>query len=84
MTSSMHRRLTRLAQRHEHLAGRMIVVAVQAERACDDALLDATLANAGVTRTDQDLVVKIKRFAANSGRPPCALLAINPLTRTHS
>lgn len=82
MTSSMLRRLTRLAQRHEHLIGRLIVVAVQAERACDDALLDATMADAGVDRTDADIVVKLKRFTPDSGRPPCALLAVHPLTRT--
>ena len=46
----------------KHLAGHMIVVEVHEGREHDDALFDATLAGAGISRTDHDLVVQVRRF----------------------
>ena len=66
MIGNLQRRIDRLARRSEHLAGRLIVVEVHDGRDHDDTLLDATLKAAGVARTDQDLVVKLRRFAPTS------------------
>jgi hypothetical protein len=74
VVETLHRRLDRLAQRHALSAGRWIVVEVHDSRVHDDALLDATLADAGISRTDQDLVVVIKRYGptqpSHTLRPP--------------
>jgi hypothetical protein len=51
--------IERLAHRYDLSAGRLIVVG---------ALLGATLAEAGISRTDQDLVVKLKRYDPRPSR----------------
>ena len=80
MIGNLQRRIERLARRSEHLAGRLIVVEVHDGRDDDDTLLDATLTAAGVTQTEQDLVVKLRRFAPTAATPPCAVLGVHPLT----
>ena len=79
MSTSLRRRLERLAQRCGEVAGRLIVVEMHEARWHDGALLDATLADAGISRTDQDLVVKLKRYAPNPASSPCALLSVTSL-----
>ena len=79
MTGNLQRRLDRLTQRHALSAGRMIVVEVHDSRVHDDALLDATLAGAGISRTDHDLVVQVRRFDPSPPEPPCALLSVTAL-----
>jgi hypothetical protein len=79
MSRALHRRLDRLAQRHALSAGRWIVVKVHDSRVHDDALLHATLADAGTSRTDRDLVVIVKRYGRNPAEPPCALVSVTPL-----
>ena len=79
MSTSLRRRLERLAQRCGEVAGRLIVVEMHEARWHDGALLDATIADAGISRTDQDLVVKLKRYAPDPAEPPCALRSATTL-----
>jgi hypothetical protein len=79
MSRALHRRLDRLAHRYGLSAGRLIAVTMHESRAHDEALLAATLADAGISRTDQDLVVVIKRYGRNPAEPPCALQSVMPL-----
>ena len=80
MIGNLQRRIDRLAPRSEHLAGRLIVVEVHESRVSGAALLDAALTAAAVALTDQDLVVKLRRFAPTAATPPCAVLGVHPLT----
>ena len=82
MSGSLQRRIDRLSQRAAHQPGRMVVVEIDESFEHDAALLDATLVTAGVVQTEQDLVVKIKRFASIAGQPSCALLAIHTLAHS--
>jgi hypothetical protein len=77
--AALHRRLDRLAHRYGLSAGRLIVVTMHESRAHDDSLLSAALADAGISRTDQDLVVIVKRYGRHPAEPPCALVSVMPL-----
>ena len=77
MTRTLRRRLDRLAG--QVAAGRMFVLGIAYERAEDAALVDATLADAGIVRDDSDLLVLVTRHATRGGEPPCALLSVSPL-----
>jgi hypothetical protein len=88
VTHALRRRLDRLTDRIA--AGRMIVLGIAYERAElgiayeraeDAALVDATLADAGIVRDDSDLLVLVTRYATPEGEPPCALLSVSPLAQ---
>jgi hypothetical protein len=82
MSRVLHRRLDRLVHRYGLSAGRLIVVTMHESRAHDDSLLSAALADAGISRTDRDLVVVIKRYGRNPAEPPCAVQSVTPLHAT--
>ena len=75
----LHRRLDRLALAPARQERRLIVLEVDAERRGDEALVDRTLAEAGVVPRPADLLVKLLRFDAPPDHPPCALLRVSPL-----
>jgi hypothetical protein len=86
VTHALRRRLDRLTDRIA--AGRMIVLGIAYERAElgiayeraeDAALVDATLADAGIVRDERDLLVLVTRHATRGGEPPCALLSVSRL-----
>ena len=68
MSASLHFRIERLARHCGHSSGRLIVVKVQDSHVYDDALLSATLSEAGISRTDRD-----------PADPPCALVSVTAL-----
>ena len=82
MTRHLTRRLARLAAQGQ--AGRVIVVEVAwplvGEQ--EDEVVADTLAAAGIDRSDEDLLVLVKRYGAAEPIPPCAasLLSVSPLT----
>jgi hypothetical protein len=79
MPRALHRRLDRLARAHAGRERRLVVLEVDADRRTDEALIDRTLAEAGVVPRPEDLIVKLLRFAPPSGEPPCALVRESPL-----
>jgi hypothetical protein len=75
----LHRRLDRLAHARARREARLIVLEVDADRRGDAALVDRTLAEAGLAPRPEDLVVKLLRFGPPSGAPPCTLVRVSPL-----
>ena len=75
---SLRRRLDRLA---DQVGGtsRMITLNIADRHVQDSALIDATLAAAGIEREEQDLVVLLKRYAPDPAEPPCALRSATTL-----
>jgi hypothetical protein len=49
------------------------------EHVNDSALINATLAAAGIERDDSDLLVLLKRYATGDVEPPCTLLSFSRL-----
>jgi hypothetical protein len=49
------------------------------EHVNDSALINATLAAAGIERDDSDLLVLPKRYATGDVEPPCTLLSVSRL-----
>ena len=77
MTRALQRRLDRLTDRAT--VGRMITLSIADEHVQDSALIDATLAAAGIEREEQDLVALLKRYAPDPAEPPCALRSATTL-----
>ena len=80
MRGSLRRRLERLIECDPSTAGRMIVLAIEAERVDDGELVQATLAGTGIERAANDLTILIKRYSPHEAGPACSLLAVSPLT----
>jgi len=78
MTRALHRRLDRLTE--QITVGRLIALSIARERVGDRALVDGTLAAAGIERTDADLTVLVKRYDTQGAEPQCALLSVTPLS----
>ena len=57
----------------------MITLNIAHEHVEDSALIDATLAAAGVERDERDLVVLLKRYDTLGTEPPCSLVSVLPL-----
>jgi hypothetical protein len=76
MTRTLHRRLDRLTD--QIAVGRLITLSVAHERIEDRALINGTLADAGIKRTDADLTVLLKRYGTMGAEPQCALLSVTP------
>jgi hypothetical protein len=74
MTRALHRRLDRLTD--QVAVGRMITLSIADEHVNDDALIDATLAAAGIEREERDLVILVKRYGTLDAEPPCTLLSV--------
>ena len=77
MTRALQRRLDRLTDRVT--VGRMITLSIADEHVQDSALIDATLAAAGIEREEQDLVVLLKRYGTLGTEPPCSLVSVRPM-----
>ena len=69
----LRRRLDRLARDSASRERRLVVLEVDATGRGDAALVDRTLAEAGLAPRPEDLVVKLLRFGPPSGAPPCTL-----------
>ena len=78
MMRSLRRRLDRLA---DQVGGtsRMITLNIADKHVQDSALIDATLAAAGIEREEQDLVVLLKRYGTLGTEPPCSLVSVRPM-----
>ena len=79
MRGNLSGRLARLVERDPATAGRMIVLGIEAERAGDTDLAQATLAGAGIERGTNDLLVLIKRYGGAVADAGCTLLSVTPL-----
>lgn len=77
MTHPLCRRLDRVAAQLGG-AGRVITLRIEAERAAEPALVEATLAASGIERSDADLVVLVRHFGTPGLAPPYSLLAVQP------
>jgi hypothetical protein len=75
MRANLRRRIDRLARQRGLGAGRVIVLSLDAARRDDEALVVTALAEAGIERTEHDLVVTVMRFGRDPSHPPCALLS---------
>jgi hypothetical protein len=77
--TGLRRRLDRLALASASRERRLVVLELDADRRGDEALVDRTLAEAGVVPWPADLVIKLLRFDAPPDHPPCALVRVSPL-----
>jgi hypothetical protein len=80
MTRALHRRMDRLTERVA--VGRLIVVEIAHELVDGDRLVEATLTAAGIERTDEDLIVRIKRYSTLGTEPPCTFRSVTPIPVT--
>ena len=80
MIRTLHRRLDRLTD--QIAVGRLIALSIAHERVGDRALIEGTLAAAGIERTDADLTVLLKRYDTLGAEAACALLSVTPLSPT--
>lgn len=80
MTRALHRRLDRLSE--QIAVGRLIVVDIAHEHVDDDDLVSATLAAAGIERTDEDLTILLKRYDTLGTEPPCTFHSVTPMVPT--
>ena len=78
-TLGLRRRLDRLALAGAARERRLVVLEVEADRRGDAALVDRTLAEAGVEHRPEDLIIKLLRFGPPAGAPPCAVVRVSPL-----
>ena len=76
MHGRLQQRMNRIEQRLAHVAGRLIVLQVAAERRQDQALVAGTLAAAGLAPGDRDLLVRVLRFCPDPSDPPCAVVSV--------
>ena len=78
MMRSIRRRIDLLA---DQVGGtsRMITLNIADRHVQDSALIDATLAAAGIEREEQDLVVLLKRYGTLGTEPPCSLVSVQPM-----
>jgi len=79
MRSNLRRRLDRLARQRGLGAGRVIVLSMDVARRDDADLIGTALADAGIERTERDLVVTVLRFCRAPSHPPCTVVSTTAL-----